>query len=87
MKIRQTGPAGHRTVPMRTMLAWHQSIIGASVSTCRVPDGIGWQTWRLYPTHCAIPEISDTEQTIIQATTTLTALGGTVPSSTSEAIA
>jgi len=44
-------------------------------------------TWRLYPTHCATPKISDTEQTIIQATDTLTALGGTVPSSTSESIA
>jgi hypothetical protein len=44
-------------------------------------------TWRLYPTHCATPTISDTEQTIIQAADTLTALGGTVPSSTSESIA
>jgi len=44
-------------------------------------------TWRLFPTHCATPTISDTELTIIQATDTLTALGGTVPSSTSESIA
>jgi len=44
-------------------------------------------TWRHYPTHCATPTISDTEQTIIQATDTLTALGGTVPSTTSESIA
>jgi hypothetical protein len=44
-------------------------------------------TWRLYPTHCTTPKISATERTIIQATDTLTALGGTVPSSTSEAIA
>jgi hypothetical protein len=43
--------------------------------------------WRLYPTLCATPTISDTERTIIQATDTLTALGGTVPSSTSESIA
>ena len=43
--------------------------------------------WRLYPTHCATPTISDTERTIIQATDTLTALGGTVPTSTSESIA
>ena len=44
-------------------------------------------TWRLYPMHCATLTISDTELTIIQATDTLTALGGTVPSSTSESIA
>jgi hypothetical protein len=44
-------------------------------------------TWRLYPTHCATPKISNTERTIIQAMDTLTALGGTVPSSTSESIA
>jgi hypothetical protein len=44
-------------------------------------------TWRLYPTHCATPTISDTERTLIQATDTLTALGRTVPSSTREGIA
>ncbi len=44
-------------------------------------------TWRLYPTHCATPTISDTERTITQAADTLTALGRTVPSSTSESIA
>jgi hypothetical protein len=44
-------------------------------------------TWRLYPMHCAIPTISDTERTIIQAADSLTAIGGTVPSSTSESIA
>jgi len=43
-------------------------------------------TWRLYPMHCTTPTISDTELPIIQATDTLTALGGTVPSSTSESI-
>jgi len=88
MKIRRTGPAGHRTEPMRTMLAQLQSIIGClrfympGTRRYRVAD-----TWRLYPTHCATPKISDTERTIIQATDTLTALSGTVPSSTSESIA
>jgi hypothetical protein len=89
MKTRRSAPAGHRTAePKRTMLARLQSIIGACVSTCpgtrryRVMD-----TWRLYPTHGATPTISDTERTIIQAADTLTALGGTVPSTTSESIA
>ena len=44
-------------------------------------------TWCLYPTHCATPTISNPERTIIQATDTLTALGRTVPSTTSESIA
>ena len=34
-------------------------------------------TRRLYPTHFTTPKISDMERTIIQATDTLTALGGT----------
>jgi hypothetical protein len=55
-----------------------------------MPDTRQYQeadTWRLYPTHCTTSTLSPAEQTILQATDTLTALGGTVPISTSGPVA
>jgi hypothetical protein len=43
-------------------------------------------TWRLYPTPCAAPSISHVERTLLEATDILTALGGTVPTSTRDSI-
>ncbi len=44
-------------------------------------------TWQLYPMHCAIQTLSPAERTILEATDTLTALGGTVPTFTSASVA
>ncbi len=44
MRIQRSVPAGHHMVPMHTMLARLYNIIGACVSTCRVPEDIVWQT-------------------------------------------
>jgi hypothetical protein len=44
-------------------------------------------TWCLYPTHCTVPTLSPTEGTILKVMDTLTALGSTVPTSTSASVA
>jgi hypothetical protein len=44
-------------------------------------------TWQLYSMHCTTPTLSPADVTILQAMGTLTALGGTVPTSTSASIA
>jgi hypothetical protein len=41
----------------------------------------------IYPTHCIVPTLSPTEHMIIEATDTLTALNGTVPTSTKASVA
>jgi hypothetical protein len=43
-------------------------------------------TWRLYPTHCMTPSISQANLTVLQATDVLQSLGTTTPTSTTESI-
>jgi hypothetical protein len=44
-------------------------------------------TWQLFPMHCTTPTMSPAECTMLQTTDPLSALGGTVPTSTSVSIA
>jgi hypothetical protein len=43
-------------------------------------------TWRLYPTHCTTPSISQANLMVLQATNVLQSLGATIPTSTSKSI-